>query len=79
MIFDVKGKKILKSLQERTKTYIWWNWSSTFLRIFGEDDASNAVYREIDTFIQDAIINRKHAITVNISPGTSLLFNHVAR
>lgn len=74
VIFDAKGKNFLTSLQERTKTYIWWNWSSTFLRIFGEDDASNEVYKEIDTFIQNATVNRRHPITVNIPQGNSNLY-----
>ncbi|CAF1394380.1 unnamed protein product [Rotaria sordida] len=65
-IFDAKGKNFLKNLQERTKTYIWWSWTSTFLRIFGEDDACNQAYKEIDTFIQDVLASRKHPVTIPI-------------
>jgi len=68
-MFNANGKKFLQSLQERTKTYIWWNWSSTFLRIFGEDDASNQAFKEVYTFIQDTIANSKHPISIPIPQG----------
>jgi hypothetical protein len=68
-MFNANGKKFLQSLQESTNTYIWWNWSSTFLRIFGNDNSSNEAYRKIDEFIQDQLQNRKHMINISIPQG----------
>jgi len=68
-MFNANGKKFLQSLQESTNTYIWWNWSSTFLRIFGNDNSSNEAYRKIDEFIQDRLENRKDTIKITIPQG----------
>lgn len=68
-MFSPEGKKFLRSLEESTKTYIWWNWSSNFLRIFGSDDASNEAYRKIDEFIQDKLKNKKYSIDIPIPQG----------
>jgi hypothetical protein len=68
-MFNPEGKKFLQSLQESTNTYIWWNWSSSFLRIFGNDESSNTAYRKIDEFIQDKLFNRKYMINVPIRQG----------
>lgn len=69
ILFSSDGKKFLSSVQESTKTYIWWNWSSTFLRIFGTDNASNTAYRQIDEFIQKRLRNRKETVNVPIPQG----------
>jgi ATP-dependent RNA helicase DHX8/PRP22 len=68
-MFSQEGKKFLQTLQESTETYIWWNWSSTFLRIFGHDNASNQVYREIDQFIQDRLQKRQYVNNLPIPQG----------
>lgn len=68
-MFSPDGKKSLQTIQESTNTYIWWNWSSTFLRIYGNDDASNLAYRKIDEFIQDRLENRKDTIKIIIPQG----------
>ncbi len=69
MLFDATGKKFLDDLQGRTGTYIWWNWKSTFLRIFGEDCACQDAYRQIDTFIQEALAHREHSVSIPIPKG----------
>ena len=68
-MFNANGKKFLSTIQKSTNTYIWWNWSSTFLRIFGSDNACNAAYRGIDEYIQEQLQNQKHTINVPIPQG----------
>jgi hypothetical protein len=68
-MFSPDGKKCLQTVQESTKTYIWWNWSSTFLRIFGNDNSSNEAYRKIDQFIQDRLQNRQYTSNISIPQG----------
>ncbi|CAF3878672.1 unnamed protein product [Adineta steineri] len=66
MLFDTTGQKFLRDLQNRTRTYIWWNWKSTFLRIFGEDQACQDAHKQINTFIQETILQREYSITIPI-------------
>jgi hypothetical protein len=68
-MFSPDGKKFLQTIQESTKTYIWWNWSSTFLRIYGNDTSSNEAYRKIDQFIQDRLQNRQYVSNLSIPQG----------
>ncbi len=69
MLFDTAGQKFLHDLQNRTGTYIWWNWKSTFLRIFGEDQACQDAYKQIDTFIQETFSQREHSVSIPIPQG----------
>jgi len=68
-MFNVNGKKFLQSLQESTNTYIWWNWSSTFLKIFGNDNSSNEAYKQIYEYIHDQLQNRKYIAHISIPQG----------
>ncbi|CAF4504213.1 unnamed protein product [Rotaria socialis] len=68
-IFSAAGKKFLINLQDRTNTYIWWNWSSAQLTIFGEENDRNNVYREIDIYIQKALPKRVYSISIRIPEG----------
>ncbi|CAF4011532.1 unnamed protein product [Rotaria sp. Silwood2] len=68
-LFDTTGQCFLQDLQSRTGTYIWWNWKSTLLRIFGEDSACQDAYRQIDAFIQTTLSQREHSISIPIPKG----------
>ncbi|CAF1370563.1 unnamed protein product [Rotaria sordida] len=69
VLFDAAGLYFLQDLQKRTGTYIWWNWKSTLLRIFGEDSAGQDAHRQIDTFIQTTLSQREHSISIPIPKG----------
>jgi hypothetical protein len=69
VIFCPAGKTFLEQLQYRSGTYIWWSWSSTFLRIFGEDRACNKVYREIDEYIQHVLDRLGYSVDIPIPEG----------
>ncbi|CAF1320817.1 unnamed protein product, partial [Adineta ricciae] len=66
VLFDTAGQRFLSDLQYRTSTYIWWNWKSTFLRIFGEDEACQEAYKQISTYVQETITQRGHSISIPI-------------
>ncbi|CAF3563464.1 unnamed protein product [Rotaria sordida] len=66
VLFDAAGLYFLQDLQKRTGTYIWWNWKSTLLRIFGEDSACQDAHRQIDTFIQTTLSQSEHSISIPI-------------
>ncbi|CAF3991955.1 unnamed protein product [Rotaria magnacalcarata] len=69
VIFDVTGKKFLQKVQERTGTYIWWDWRSTFLRVFGDDQASNKAYQEINDYIHETLDQNKYSVSIHIREG----------
>ncbi|CAF1472638.1 unnamed protein product, partial [Rotaria sordida] len=69
VLFDATGQKFLHDVQTGTGTYIWWNWKSTFLSIFGEDHACQDAYRQLDTFIEETFSQREHSVSVSIPEG----------
>ncbi|CAF3634772.1 unnamed protein product [Rotaria socialis] len=69
VIFDVTGKTFLQKVQDRTGTYIWWDWRSTFLRIFGNDQASNKAYQEINDYIHETLDQNKYSVPIRIPEG----------
>ncbi|CAF0892008.1 unnamed protein product [Rotaria sp. Silwood1] len=69
VLFDAAGQNFLQDLQKHTGTYIWWNWKSTLLRIFGEDTVCQDVYRQIDTFIQTTLSQREYSVSISIPKG----------
>ncbi|UJR32555.1 hypothetical protein I4U23_020016 [Adineta vaga] len=66
ILFDTAGQKFLDDLQTRTGTYIWWNWKSTFLRIFGEEQACQNAHKQISTYVQEIVAQREHSISIPI-------------
>ncbi|CAF3768452.1 unnamed protein product [Rotaria sp. Silwood1] len=69
IIFDRAGTKILQEIQNETGTYIWWNYSNSFVRIYGSDQASELAKNRIDEYIRDIINNKKCTIMLDIPFG----------
>ncbi len=59
----------MQQIQSKTGTYIWWNHSKSFLRIYGSDKASIDAKNRIDKYIRDTLRNEKHTITLDIPSG----------
>ncbi|CAF3303029.1 unnamed protein product [Rotaria sp. Silwood2] len=68
LIFDRAGTKVLGRIQNETGTYIWWNYSNSFIRIYGNDQASNIAKKCIDDYIRDIIENKNSTIILEIPP-----------
>ncbi|CAF2857190.1 unnamed protein product, partial [Rotaria sp. Silwood2] len=68
LIFDRAGTKVLQQIQNETGTYIWWNYSSSFVRIYGSDQASAIARKRIDEHIRDMLNNKNCTLALDIPP-----------
>ncbi|CAF2256364.1 unnamed protein product [Rotaria magnacalcarata] len=69
IIFDRVGTKLLQQILNETGTYIWWNYSSSFVRIYRSDQASEETRKRIDEYIRDTLNSRNSTIILDIPPG----------
>ncbi|CAM4970396.1 unnamed protein product [Rotaria socialis] len=69
IIFDRVGTKLLQQIQNETGTYIWWNYSSSFVRIYGSDQASEEARKRIDEYIRDTLSSKNSTIILDIPSG----------
>ncbi|CAF2178173.1 unnamed protein product [Rotaria magnacalcarata] len=69
IIFDRVGTKLLQQILNETGTYIWWNYSSSFVRIYRSDQASEEARKRIDEYIRDTLNSKNSTIILDIPPG----------
>jgi hypothetical protein len=69
ILFDRAGSAVLQRIQNETGSYIWWNYSNSFIRIYGDDQAAAIAKKCIDEYIQNTLTNKKHTITLDIPAG----------
>ncbi len=73
ILFDRLGKTVLQEIQNKTGSYIWWNYSNSFIRIYGSKQASADARNCMDKYIRDTLKNKKHTITLDIPLGKCVL------
>ncbi|CAF2760986.1 unnamed protein product [Rotaria sp. Silwood2] len=69
LIFDRGSTTALQKIQDETGTYIWFSYSNSFVRIYGDNQAPDIAAKSLDEYIENVLNNRNFTITLDIPKG----------
>ncbi|CAF0941443.1 unnamed protein product, partial [Didymodactylos carnosus] len=72
IIFSTSGKEFLTQTQHETQTYIWWDWESAVVRIYGDEESMVRAYSKIDAYVNNELSSNKRSVFIPMPPDCTI-------